>query len=73
MSSFQDLRQKPGQSSSMQAALNYKTEREHALPARNSFGFMPQGYCEQKHLNLEKTPYSVLSVLLLIYGLEHLP
>ena len=28
MSSFQDLRQKPGQSSSMQAALNYKTERE---------------------------------------------
>ena len=31
-----------------QAALNYKTERENALPARNSFGLLPQGYCERK-------------------------
>ena len=28
-----------------QAALNYKTEREHA---RNSFGPLPQGYCKRK-------------------------
>ena len=27
------------------AALNHKTEREHA---RNSFGLLPQGYCELK-------------------------
>ena len=36
------------QKSSAQAALNYQTEREHALPAQNSFGLLPQGYCEQK-------------------------
>ena len=38
------------------------------LPARDSFGLLPQGYCEQKPTNLEKTTSSVLSVLLLIYG-----
>ena len=46
----------------MHAALNYKTEKEHA---RNSFGFLP--HCERKTLNLEKTTSSVLSVLLLLY------
>ena len=34
--------------SSAQAALNNKTKREHALPARNSFGLLSQGYCERK-------------------------
>ena len=34
----------------------------------NSFGLLPQGYCEL--LNLEKTTSSVLSVLLLIYACE---
>ena len=33
------------QMSSAQAALNYKTEREHA---HNSFGLLPQGYGERK-------------------------
>ena len=41
-------------------ALNYKTEREHT---RNSLGPLPQGYCERKPLNLEKTTSSVPSVL----------
>jgi len=35
--------------------------------ARNSYRLLPQGYCEQKPLNLEKKKYSV-SVLLLIYA-----
>ena len=46
------------------AELNDKTEREHV---RNSFGLLPQGYCERKTLNLETMTSSVLSVLLLIY------
>ena len=37
--------------------------------ARNSVWLLPQGYCERKPLYLEKTISSVLSVLLLIYGL----
>ena len=53
------------QRSCAHAALNDKTEREHA---RNYFGFLPQGYCEQKTLFLEETTTSVLSVLLLIYS-----
>ena len=44
------------------AALNYKTEREHT---RHSFGFLPQGYSIRKPLNLEKTIYSVISVILI--------
>ena len=36
------------QRSSAQAELNYKTERKHALPARNSFGLLPQGYLKRK-------------------------
>ena len=46
------------------AALNYKTEREHAC---NSFGLLSQGLCEfvnEKPLNLEKTTSSVLSVVI---------
>ena len=35
------------------------------LPARNSFGLLPQGYCERKTPKSYKS--SVLSVLLLIY------
>ncbi len=31
--------------------LNFKTERVHT---GNSFGLLPQGYCEEKLLNLEK-------------------
>ena len=41
-------------------------QREREL-ARNFFGFLLQGYCERKPLNLEKTTSSVLSVLLLFY------
>ena len=52
------------QRSYVKAALNYKTEREHA---RNSSGPMSQDYCKRKPLNLEKTTSSVLSVLLLIF------
>ena len=51
------------QRSCAHAALNDKTEREHA---RNYFGFLPQGYCEQKTLHLEKTTSRVHSVFLLI-------
>ena len=49
--------------SSAQASVNYKTEREHALPARNSFGPLPQGYCKRKTSSyiLKKT-ISVLSL-----------
>ena len=47
-----------------QAALNFKTEREHA---RNAFGLLPQGYCKRKPPKFEKTTSNVLSVLLLIY------
>ena len=47
------------------AALNYKTGREHA---RNFFGLLPQGYCEQNKTNLEKTTSSFLLVLLLNYN-----
>ena len=48
------------------AALNCKTEREHA--------FTPLGFClrvivNKNPLNFEKTTSSVLSVLLLIYGI----
>ena len=43
-----------------QAALSYKTKREHA---RNSSGPMSQAYCKRKPLNLEKTTSSVLSNL----------
>ena len=39
------------QRSYAQAALNYKTERQHSLPALKSFGLLPQGYCEQKNPN----------------------
>ena len=71
MSSFQDLgvfvHNNPGseaQRSYAHSALNQKTEKDHA---RNSSGFMPQDYYEQKTLNLEKTTFSVLFVFLLIY------
>ena len=55
MSSFQDLRvfcsqynpAAEAQWSSAQAALNYKTDKEHP---RNSFGPLPQGYCKLKTL-----------------------
>ena len=33
------------QRSSVQATLNYKTERDHA---RNLFGPLPQGYCKRR-------------------------
>ena len=52
MSSFQYLGvfvynnpEAEAQRSSAQAVLNYKTNREYA---RNSFGLLPQGYCEWK-------------------------
>ena len=52
------------------AALSYKTEREHA---RNSLGFYLRVIMnekpinlEKRHLHLEKTTFSILSVLLLI-------
>ena len=38
--------------------------------ARNSFGPLSQDYCKRKtHLNLEKTTFSVLSILFSINGL----
>ncbi len=50
MSPYQDLGvlvhnnpKAEAQRSSTQAALNYKTEREHAMSAQNSFGLLPQG------------------------------
>ena len=43
-----------------QAALNYETQLEHP---RNSFGLLPQGYCELKPLNLAKTTSSVLILI----------
>ena len=52
MSSFQNFvhnnPEAEAQMSSAQAALNYKTEREHAQAARNSIGLLSQGYCERK-------------------------
>ena len=42
--------------------------RNSTLPSQDFFGLLPQGYCEQKPKNLEKTTSSVLSVMLLIYG-----
>ena len=30
-------------------ALINKTDREHALPAQNSFGLLIRGYCERKN------------------------
>ena len=39
---------------------------------RTSFGILPQGYCERKPINLEKTTSNVLSVLLIIYVNNHL-
>ena len=72
MSSFQDFgvfihnnHEAEAQRSYVHVALNYNIESENA---RNSFELLPQGYCERKPLNLEKTTSSVLSVLLLIYG-----
>ena len=56
------------QRSSAQAALNYKTEKEH-VPERNSFELLRQSYCKPKPLNLEKSTASVLSVLLLSYAI----
>ena len=53
------------QSSYAHAALNYNTEREYA---RNSSGFCLRVIVNEKFLNLEMTSISVLSVLLLIYG-----
>ena len=47
--------------------MNDKTKRGHA---RNSFRPLPQGYCDRKTLNIEKTTSSVISVLLLIYDRE---
>ena len=52
MSSFQDFfvhnnPEAEAQRGPVQAALNYKTEREHTS---NSFGLLPQGYCERKTL-----------------------
>ena len=46
MSSFQELEvhnNSEAQRSYTHDGLNYKTEREHA---GNSFGLLPQGYCE---------------------------
>ena len=45
--------------------LNDKTKIEHV---HTSFGLLPEGYCEQKPVNVEKTTSSVLSVLLFIYA-----
>ena len=45
--------------------LNDKTEREHALPAWNSFELLAQGYfiVNEKPLILKKTTACVLSVI----------
>ena len=58
------------QRTSVQTALNNKTERE-SEHANSSFGSQPQGYSERKHQHLEKTTSSVLSVFLLIYAPKH--
>ena len=51
--------------SSAQAAHALSLFCKSTLPARNSFGLLPQGYCERKTPKSYKS--SVLSVLLLIY------
>ena len=59
--------------------LREKPKYAHALSlycstrhSRNSFGPLPQGYCERKKtLNLIKTTSSVLSVLFSIYVYNH--
>ena len=48
--------------------MQIRRERVHA---RNFFGLLPQGYCERKSLNNEKTTSSVLSVLLLFYDYDN--
>jgi len=41
--------------------------RACSTPAtRNTFGLLPQGYCERKHVILEKWTSSVLSAVILI-------
>ena len=42
------LRQKPIGVPSRQRWITRQREREQALPARNSFGLLSQGYCERK-------------------------
>ena len=55
--------------SSAQAAHALSLFCKSTLPARNSFGLLPQGYCEQKTPKCWKD--SVLSVLLLIYAINY--
>ena len=50
-------------------ALSLSLSCNSTLPARNSFGLCLRVIVNQKPLNLEMTTSSVLSVLLLIYGL----
>ena len=48
--------------------LDVERDRESAFftpTTRNTVGLLPQGYCERTHINLEKTTYSVLSVILI--------
>ena len=45
-----------------------RVELQESKNARNSFGLLPQGYCQRNPLNLEMTTSGVLIILFLIYA-----